>query len=112
MGSISLFRELGHKLDVHNVFYVHGLIQSLMSLGQIVTLGMKLRFENDVCWISTKDVKLKCENTIKRRRELVPSWSWNSDRNKYLLPQVNGHACGTLGSTHSFDWWCRGAPMH
>jgi hypothetical protein len=28
------------------------------------------------------------------------------------LPQVNGHACGTLGSTHSFDWWCRGAPMH
>jgi hypothetical protein len=28
------------------------------------------------------------------------------------LPQVNGHACGTLGSTHSFDGWCRGAPMH
>jgi hypothetical protein len=40
MGSISLL-QLGHKLDVHNVFYVHGLTQSLMSLGQIVTLGMK-----------------------------------------------------------------------
>jgi hypothetical protein len=57
MGSISLFLELGHKLDVHNVFYVHGLIQSLMSLGKIVTLGMKLTFEDDVCLISTKDVK-------------------------------------------------------
>ncbi len=49
MGSISLFLELWHKLDVHNVFYVHGLIQSLMSLGKIVTLGMKLKFEDDVC---------------------------------------------------------------
>jgi hypothetical protein len=112
MGSISLFLELGHKLDVHNVFYVHGLIQSLMSLKQIVTLAMKLIFADDVSWISTKDVKKKSENTIKKKRELVPSWSWNSGRNKYLLPQINGHACVTLGSTHSFDWWCRGASMH
>jgi hypothetical protein len=112
MGSISFFLELRHKLDVHNVFYVHGLTQSLISLGQIVTFGMKLRFEDDVCWISTKDMKRKCENTIKKKRELVPSWSLNNGRNKYLLPQVNGHACGTLGSTHSFNWWFRGTPMH
>jgi hypothetical protein len=39
------------------MYTMHGLTQSLMSLRQIVTLQMKLRFEDDVCWFSTKDVK-------------------------------------------------------
>jgi hypothetical protein len=70
MRSISLFLELVQKLDVQNVFYVHGLTQSLMSLGKFVTLGMKLKFEDDVCWISAKDVKKICENTIKKKGNL------------------------------------------